>query len=559
MTTPASDSVVEIKPEVVFLYEILQELTRQRIKIPRFQRAFVWRPDQMTDLLDSIHKQYPIGSLLVWETDEPIATLDRLGPFTPVGPAKSTVGYLLDGHQRLMTLASALLPGTESLQRAAPGLDGGRWEMYWNTDKRRFQHRSYGDSTDLLFPMTSLLDTILFFESVETVKQRLGAGADSVIAEVSALARTFQSYRVPVIRMRQTGLSEAVEIFARLNSKGQSMTADQMVSALTFRQGDRDVDFDLATEIDRMQEALGEQLFGDIDRNTILRAVLANLGEDIYRTDWTRLAGDRRDALQARLADAVVRTNRSLEHAVGFLTELGVRTSRLLPYGLQLVLLSAFFDRCPEPTVPQQEVLERWFWVSSFSAWFGGANPSRISVLIDEFRGRLATDASPAGLATFDLTAEALPYPLNFDMRSARARTLLLVMLSRNPSSGGLSYVDEAVEMLAASGPSAVGSVFPSPPPEVRGNPANRLFRPPEVPRGPLGAWVLERQDDGDSAALEAACIDDAALEALHAADAGAFVRARQRLLTEYETEFQLAHGVTPSQVGASVSPVDTD
>ena len=38
-----------------------------------------------------------------------------------------------------------------------------------------------------------------------------------------------------MIRIRRTSLSEAVEIFARLNSKGQAMTADQMVSALMYR------------------------------------------------------------------------------------------------------------------------------------------------------------------------------------------------------------------------------------------------------------------------------------------------------------------------------------
>ena len=101
--------VVEVRPEVVFLSELLQELTRGRLRIPRFQRPFVWRRDQMTDLLDSVYKQYPIGSLLVWETAREIATLDRLGPFIFPDVADERVGYVLDGHQRLATLAGALV------------------------------------------------------------------------------------------------------------------------------------------------------------------------------------------------------------------------------------------------------------------------------------------------------------------------------------------------------------------------------------------------------------------------------------------------------------------
>jgi hypothetical protein len=73
----------------------------------------------MTDLLDSVYNQYPIGSLLVWETDESIATLDRLGPFVFPREAERPVGYLLDGHQRLATLAGALVPrvvGSETVE-----------------------------------------------------------------------------------------------------------------------------------------------------------------------------------------------------------------------------------------------------------------------------------------------------------------------------------------------------------------------------------------------------------------------------------------------------------
>src|SRR5689334_15631815 len=178
------EQLVDIKPEVVFLYEVLQELTSGHIKIPRFQRAFVWRPDQMTELLDSINRQYPIGSLLVWETSQEIATLDRLGPFAPPVSSAGAAGYLLDGHQRLMTLAAALVPGTDQLARTN-GLEGGKWEMFWNVHRRRFQHSSSSDGDEFLFPMWALLDTVLFFEQVEQMRAKLGPGASRAMTEVS--------------------------------------------------------------------------------------------------------------------------------------------------------------------------------------------------------------------------------------------------------------------------------------------------------------------------------------------------------------------------------------
>lgn len=550
---------IEVKPEVVFLWDLLQELAEGEIQIPRFQRAYVWRQDQMTDLLDSINSQYPVGSILVWETDEEIATLDKLGPFQKPDSRRSNVGYVLDGHQRLMTLAGALLPTSGALPRVN-GADGGQWEMFWNARRRRFQHWSPADSSDPLFPLTSLLDTIEFLDSVERLRAGVSpADGARYIDDVSALARTFQSYRVPVIRIRHAGLSEAVEIFARLNSRGQSMTPDQMVSALTFRQGGDTEPFDLAAEIDGIVESLAERDFGEVERGTILRAILANLDEDIYRTDWTKLAGERREDLQRKLAEGVGRTKDSIDLAVTFLRDLGVSTSRLLPYGLQLVLLSAFFDRRSTPSAEQRDVLRRWFWVSSFSAWFGGANPSRISALIREFRDELPSRESAVSLRNFDLSAEALPYPLNFDLRSARTRTLLLVMLTASPEEGGVEYGEFAVAQLARNGPAAVGHVFDSPPREFRRNPANRMFRAPTAPRGGLAAWLATRIEASDVGALSSVGVSPEAGAALVAGDASGFLAQRQAELIRMEATFQLARGVTASSAETAVAPVDTE
>jgi hypothetical protein len=201
-----------------------------------------------------------------------------------------------------------------------------------------------------------------------------------------------------------------------------------MVSALMYRQEGAQLEFDLAAEIDILSERLGERDFGDVDRTTILRAILANLDEDIYRTDWTRLTSGRRNELLPKLRSGVKRTNESLDGAVGFLENIGIHTSRLLPYTMQLVIISAFLDKMPQPSEEHRQLLRRWFWASSFSGWFGGANTSRVNSLVAEFR-RIALGGVPDRLENFDLGAMALPFPAKFDMRSARTRTLLLVML----------------------------------------------------------------------------------------------------------------------------------
>jgi hypothetical protein len=564
MTTSsgAGPTVVEVRPEVVFLSELLDELVKGSLRIPRFQRPFVWRRDQMTDLLDSVYKQYPIGSLLVWDTDEEISTLDHLGPFTfPSLQGGRPVGYLLDGHQRLATLAGALVPHDINT-RYKDEEDPARWNLSWNMETQRFQHGSADEDPAVLFPLAALLDTLRFLDAVRKSEGALANRpdlAESFTANVSQLARSFQHYRVPVVRIRQTGLSEAVEIFARLNSKGQAMSADQMVGALMYRQGGVRSRFDLANEIDGIEDQLAERSFGDVDRTTILRCILANIDEDIYRTDWTRLTGERRDVLLPKLREGSHRTTRSVEFAIDFLENNGVHTSRLLPYMMQFVLLSSFFDRQRRPSSEQLEFLRRWFWVSSFAGWFGGANTSRVNSLVTEFRKLAKGGAVPEKLSYFDMRAVSLPFPTAFDMRSARTRSLLLVMLSLSPRNSDGTRIDEPWREISEKGPGGVGHIFADPPRGYVGNPANRMIRPPGASRGALNSWIRRQLSSADEYILMSHGLNSETMARLSGDDTAGFIRAREKFLIDRERKFQELVGVIPSSEAVGSAPVDTE
>lgn len=107
------------------LLQFLTEAKRGAFVIPRFQRPFVWNHAQVKLLIDSISRNYPIGSLLLLqetipndpflssrpidavigesESDEPSVD-DLTQPAFP--PA---VYYVLDGQQRLTSLVRVFL------------------------------------------------------------------------------------------------------------------------------------------------------------------------------------------------------------------------------------------------------------------------------------------------------------------------------------------------------------------------------------------------------------------------------------------------------------------
>src|SRR5215470_2288527 len=96
---------ITVTPQIMLLEQVLTEIASGRLRVPKFQRPFVWRPDQMLNLFDSIERGYPIGSLLVWDTSLPIPSLDRVADIEiPSQPPGSEAGFVLDGHQRLSTL-----------------------------------------------------------------------------------------------------------------------------------------------------------------------------------------------------------------------------------------------------------------------------------------------------------------------------------------------------------------------------------------------------------------------------------------------------------------------
>jgi len=88
--------------------ELVDMIDRGELRLPEMQRRYVWPATRVRDLLDSLYRGYPSGSILVWETSEDppsreLAIEQRAGVF---GNHK----LLLDGQQRL-TSVSAVLRG----------------------------------------------------------------------------------------------------------------------------------------------------------------------------------------------------------------------------------------------------------------------------------------------------------------------------------------------------------------------------------------------------------------------------------------------------------------
>ena len=542
-----SQNRVEVSPEVVFLGSLVDRVAAGKIRVPRFQRGFVWKQQDLHALLDSVLRGFPIGSVLVWDTGMEVATASRVGPIDVGQAPLGLVGYLLDGQQRLSTLVGTLrLP-----DRAESTVDQVDWRIYCDLETLDFVRASGQERGPHLFPMNSLLNTTAFFAACRQIETVVGDNRRSSrwLGRADRLANSFRDYQIPVIHIREAELDTAVTVFARLNRTGRKMAADEMVSALTYREGE----FHLADELDEIKRELALSGFGNLDRVLLLRSVLAALDRDIYAKDWTDLLV--KPEVRSKLPDGFKEAAKGIRAAVQFLAGLGVVSDRLLPYGLQLVLLGEFFRLSPEPDPATVGLLQRWFWVTSFTGWFGGVSTSQATRALREIQDLARGEAN--GFTVVDLDAPAQPFPERFDGRSARVRAFLLYLASLRPRPFPAQADLEPGQLLSSRGTGALVYFAPGRDvqKELRSSPANRMFADEHRVFSALAAL----DDDQLRDILPSHGFPEESIGLLRAGAREDLISARLDSLIEGERAFLEARNVTLPTIRTASAIVDSD
>ncbi len=125
------------------LSTIIDHIDQGIITLPRFQRGYVWNRTQVRKLIQSLYKDYPIGSLLVWKTSA--------GHQDVRGELRADLGtyeLLLDGQQRVTSLYGIIkdkVPvfsdsNTHAFKNLYFNVDTEEFEFYGKT-KMQHNHR----------------------------------------------------------------------------------------------------------------------------------------------------------------------------------------------------------------------------------------------------------------------------------------------------------------------------------------------------------------------------------------------------------------------------------
>lgn len=434
-----SNNEVKIRPGDGDISEYISDFEEGNLQVPLFQRDFVWDTDQKLELFRSIAKGYPIGSILLWKPNkEALEVFENIDNKLTLGgyfiPRRNNDSfYILDGFQRLSTLIGCLI---NPIKAQKEGIE--RNEVVWhkefnfiyNLDAEDFESIRTKDLNKLKsyqIPIHKLVDPKNFFSFQRTLFQENNNEIDKYLKRYEEIGDRFSKYKIPHIKLSGGSISEAIEIFQKLNSQGSKITTDWVISASLIK---KDPSFRLGDQITNLVEnELKPFQFHTLKREVVLNCITNSFGGVYFDTMSSRKIEDlvKRDDF----IDITIKTFEAIKEAVKFMyRELMVLDAKLIPYNNQFIFITDFFSKIKEPTENQLSQLKKWFWVTTYSNYFTIYNLSKQRYAYQQFQKFISDEKIDPIYKEDESAFTALSFPEKITMGSVRGKALALFMIN---------------------------------------------------------------------------------------------------------------------------------
>lgn len=337
-------------PEVQHLPTLFRRIQGGEIRIPAFQRQFVWKEKQVLEILESVYKGYPIGSLLFWRVDQPILLVEHATQTSfPEVEERYPLSFVLDGLQRLSTLYGVF----HNTMTSSPHM----FNVVFDLGEERFAHFDSDADLSTTINLAHIFSPRDFLAAQRQLSEH--NESETLLERTVLLHSIFQEYMVPTVTLSQRSLEEVVQIFERVNSTGTKLDTVDFMRAVTWSE-----QFDLTTHLNKLSDSLAVDGFS-IPTETLLKVVA--VVSDRLPTSASMLSLKSESA--EKLKGYVTEAQGAVRAAVRFLnSECRVFSYDFVPYEGQLLVLARFFQRLPDGGPDHlREALRKWFWTVSFN------------------------------------------------------------------------------------------------------------------------------------------------------------------------------------------------
>ena len=402
---------------------LTDDILKGAIRIPAFQRDFVWDFDHVAYLMDSIYKKYPFGSLLFWRTKNRLSSDKKLGFFKlPEAPDEYPVNYVLDGQQRITSIFSVFQTELEPLSDKWP-------EIYFNiVSDHDYQESLFSpqDSPNLdkHFPLSCLFDPVKYRRATDRFVSK-----PDVLKIIDDLQARFKEVSIPVQILTTEERSSVAIVFERINRLGMELDTLQLLSAWTWNE-----DFDLLDAFHDLKDELEEFGFASVgeDTNLILRCASAILTGD---SSPDRLI----DTNGAKVRESFPSVKNGILGAIDFFrNQLKVANLKCLPFSALLTPLSVFFAEPDGKDVTYSaathQIIKRWFWKSCFSRRYTSQPKKTTQRDIQAFKNLKVGLKSNLDDIAIDITEDFFTKNV-FKISSSTTKTFILMLVNSRPRS----------------------------------------------------------------------------------------------------------------------------
>lgn len=199
-----------LKNETYSIADLIDNYRAGRIAVPEFQRGYVWKPNKAPLLLDSIYRNYPISSVLLWESEEKVGVHPRSNKASYSYPIR----WLIDGQQRVRTLEK---------------ICDGDIRVMFHPDSDRFSLENAAIRRESgWFFVHEILNDQLYRELRSRIHYEVNA---AIYERKFEEVRKILAFQVPVICMAGHSFDNAVDAFQRINTAGMRLKAEDVQSA----------------------------------------------------------------------------------------------------------------------------------------------------------------------------------------------------------------------------------------------------------------------------------------------------------------------------------------
>ena len=433
----------------ITIRDAIQRIQGREYLLPGIQREFVWQPDQICRLFDSLVRGYPIGSFLFWRVNEEqkagyqfyefIRDYHEQGgrhnPKASLLPAGGLTA-VLDGQQRLTSLYLGLLGSHTERRKYARRNSAGRYakrRLYLNlarpavSDEVLYEFRFLEaensfiqEDDDFWFRIGEILS---FKQTTDVFDFIIENGLTQSKHPKTCLVKLHEAItQLPLINYFtevEQDLDRVLNIFTRVNSGGTPLSySDLLLSIASAQWEERDAREAIHALVDEINGEYGIFVF---PRDFVLKSCLMLADVDLR---WR--GGNFNRANMQKIEVLWPRIEQAIRLAVETVSSFGFTGKTLASANAVIPIVYYLFQRDSPSSFAKsavfqtdREVIQRWLNIVLLKRTFGGVPDNVLRRMRDVIRAN--HDSFPSDAIAADLEAT----PLAMAFKKGELETLL--------------------------------------------------------------------------------------------------------------------------------------